>query len=367
MSHRSNQLEDIEIAIQLQRSKFNLDIQLLLPGRGISVLFGPSGCGKTTLLRCVAGLEAQTRGLIRVGEQVWLSSDIGFNLAPHQRSLGYVFQEASLFEHLNVKQNIEFGVKRARHLNAQQVLDDAIDLLGISHLLDRDVSGLSGGERQRIAIVRALATQPQILLLDEPLAALDQSRKHEVFPWLEKLRDELNIPMIYVTHSVDELARLGDYLVVLEQGEVKIHGVLTETMHALSASVTDSHEMGVLVQGVVDFKDEQWHLARIAFPGGVLWVPDDGLKLSATTRLRVLAKDVSLTISQPENTSIQNHICVTISEVVSDEQHPSQLLVRLRAGTGYLIARITQRAWHTLNLNVGQEVWAQIKSVAVVY
>ena len=360
----------IDIRLQLERGAFSLDVAMCLPDRGISVLFGASGSGKTTVLRCLAGLEPQVRGRIAVGDQVWLSSDSHERWPAHQRPLGYVFQEASLFEHLSVRQNIEFGFRRVAHLgthsNARRILDDAVELLGIAHLLSRSIEGLSGGERQRVAIARALATQPSLLLLDEPMAALDQHRKREVFPWLEKLRDELHIPMVYVTHSVDELTRLGDHLVILERGRVKASGPLSETLALLDPTSIEGQDVGVLIDGHVENIEPEWHLAQVQFSGGRLWVRNDGVPVGARVRLRVLARDVSITTQEPHHTSIQNHFQVRIEEARTDS-HPSQMMLRLRVGEVWLSARITQRAWSLLGLRVGLDVWAQVKSVAVVH
>ena len=360
----------IDIRLQLERGAFSLDVAMCLPERGISVLFGASGSGKTTVLRCLAGLEPLVRGRIVIGDQVWLSSDTHERWPAHQRPLGYVFQEASLFEHLNVRQNIEFGFRRVAHLgahsNARRILDDSIELLGIAHLLSRSIEGLSGGERQRVAIARALATEPKLLLLDEPMAALDQHRKREVFPWLERLRDELHIPMVYVTHSIDELTRLGDHLVVMERGRVMASGQVSETLALIDPTSIETQDVGVLIDGQVESIEPEWHLAQVRFSGGHLWVRDDGAPVGAQVRLRVLARDVSLTTEEPHHTSIQNHFQVAIEEAAKDS-HPSQLLVRLRVGAVYLSARITQRAWSQLGLRVGLDVWAQVKSVAVVH
>ena len=358
--------DTLDIELQLARSDFHLDVKMRLPCAGISVLFGPSGSGKTTVLRCVAGLELQAKGLVRLGDVTWQSEQPLCRVPTHQRSLGYVFQEASLFEHLNVRQNIEFGVKRSQRRNGHAASGDVVALLGLSHLLQRSVTQLSGGERQRVAMARALATQPRLLLLDEPLAALDQARKNDVLPWLEKLRDELRIPMLYVTHSVDELSRLGDHLVVLENGHVKASGPVAHTLSALDPLRVATQDVGALLQGPVVAIDHPWHLAKVAIGTGHVWVRDDDFQLGSVLRLRVLAKDVSLAIQEPAGTSIQNCLRAEIQEAMPD-LHPSQVLVRLRVGDAFVLARITQRAWHTLGLHPGQTVWAQAKSVAVVH
>jgi molybdate transport system ATP-binding protein len=359
-------MSQVQVQLKIDRRDFALDVDMTLPAMGISVLLGASGSGKTTVLRCIAGLEPQARGEVRLGDQVWLSSACRVHVPAHRRSLGYVFQEASLFEHLNVRQNIEFGLRRVQRAKASPWLDDAVDLLGIAHLMDRSVEGLSGGERQRVAIARALATRPQVLLLDEPMAALDPGRKRDVFPWLERLRDELRIPMIYVTHSVDELTRLGDHLVVMTQGRVQASGPVTETLLAMESRDAGEQDVGVLLDGHIESLVNDWHLAQVRLSGGSLWVRDDGVPLGARVRLRVLARDVSLATQEPEQTSIQNHFKVTIASV-QDDTHPAQILVKLRWGEDWLQARITRRAWSQLSLQVGQTVWAQVKSVALVH
>ncbi len=371
--HSTQSTQGLDIQLRLQRESFVLDVSLQLPAQGITVLFGASGSGKTTLLRSVAGLEPQARGRVRVGHAVWQSDDAGIHLPTYRRALGYVFQEASLFAHLDVHRNLMFGLQRSAARREQGVLRDAIELLGIGHLLQRPVTELSGGERQRVAIARALATSPQLLLLDEPLAALDPARKHEVMPWLERLRDELQLPMLYVTHSVEEMTRLGDHLVVLEQGRVTRSGPLADTLSSLDTPWVAPQEQGVLLDGVVVERDQPWHLARVAFNGGHLWIRDSGAPVGTPVRLRVLARDVSLATQEPACTSIQNHFEASI-EADQPDAHASQRLVRLRvrapegdpADGSVVLARITQRAWSQLGLAAGQSVWVQVKSVALV-
>ena len=346
------------------REGFRLAVDLALPATGITVLFGASGSGKTTLLRCVAGLERAPQGLVRIGSQVWQDDEARIFLPTWRRPLGYVFQEASLFEHLTVKGNLHFGLKRTGSRDDGQVLDAAIRLLGIDKLLDRLPAGLSGGERQRVAIARALATQPRLLLLDEPLAALDHARKQEILPWLERLRDELSTPMLYVTHSADELARLADHLVVLDQGRVTAEGPAASVLAAISSPVLAGDEIGALLAGRVVERDTRWHLSRVAFDGGSLWLRDSGLPLGHLVRLRVLARDVSMAVEEPRGTSIQNHLPCTIESSAPDV-HPSQVLVRVRVGASTLVARITGRSFDALGLQPGKSAWLQVKSVAL--
>jgi len=358
-------IELIRVRLELPRAAFLLQVDLELPAQGITVLFGASGSGKTSVLRCVAGLERARNAEIRIAGEVWQDDPAGIFLPTWARPLGYVFQEASLFEHLDVLGNLRYGLKRVRSPAAAEALQAAIDLLGIRSLLPRPVDRLSGGERQRVAIARALATQPRLLLMDEPLAALDQARRQEVLPWLERLRDELRIPMLYVTHSADELARLADHLVVLDGGQVRASGPIAEVLSAADAPVVVGDDVGVLLPAAVVERDARWQLVRAGFDGGSLWLRDDGLPEGHRVRLRVLARDVSVTTEAAHATSIQNRLPGHIDSVVAD-RHPSQAIVRIQCGRSILLARVTRRAVAELGLRPGLAVWAQVKSVAVV-
>lgn len=358
-------MSDMIVRLNLPRTDFALQVDLSLPLHGITVLFGASGSGKTSVLRCVAGLEKARDARIAIGEEVWQDDAKGLFVPTHQRAMGYVFQEASLFTHLDVMGNLRYALKRSRSAQSGKSLETAIELLGIAHLLQRQPAQLSGGERQRVAIARALATDPRVLLLDEPMAALDQARKQDILPWLERLRDELHIPMVYVTHSSDELARLADHLVVLDRGKVQAAGPAQAVMTAIEPAVVVGQDAGALLQGQVVAIDAPWHLAQVSFPGGALWVRDSGLKVGQAVRLRVLAQDVSLTTEEPRNTSIQNHLPCVVDAIAADA-HPSQCLIRVRCGESFLLARITRRALAALNLNVASVAWVQVKSVAIV-
>ncbi|MCC2955904.1 molybdenum ABC transporter ATP-binding protein [Massilia sp. IC2-477] len=355
---------DFQVRLALPRADFRLDVDLRLPGSGITVLFGRSGSGKTSVLRGVAGLEASGRARIVVGGETWQDDDAGVFLPTHRRALGYVFQEASLFDHLDVQGNLDYGRKRSRAPGAAAALGEAVELLGIGHLLRRRVGQLSGGERQRVAIARALAATPRLLLLDEPLASLDAARRHEILPWLEKMHAELKIPMLYVTHSVDELARLADYLVVLEGGRVKADGPVEDVLSAIDVPVLEGEEAGALVHGVVAERSAQWQLARIDVDRGSFWLRDGGIPLGQQVRLRIMARDVSLATREPRDTSIQNHFpCVV--ESIAPDSHPSQVLVRVRCGQTALLARVTRRALFELGLAAGSPAWVQVKSAAL--
>ncbi|MDD5405077.1 MAG: molybdenum ABC transporter ATP-binding protein [Sulfuricella sp.] len=342
---------------------FKLDVDLTMPDRGLTALFGHSGSGKTTLLRCLAGLERAPDGYLAVGGEVW--QDGPLFVPTHKRPLGYVFQEASLFPHLSVRRNLEYGLKRVSAVVRKVSLDQAIALLGIGHLLERMPERLSGGERQRVAIARALALSPSILLMDEPLAALDLARKQEILPYLDRLHDELEIPVIYVTHSPDEVARLADHIVVMEAGRALANGPLVETLARLDLPFNLGEDAGVVLDGVLAQRDEIWHLARVDFPGGSLWVREHGVPLGHHVRVRILARDVSLALAHVDHTSIQNLLPGTV-EAIGEDSHPALALVRVRVGESALVARLTRRSVAALGFSPGRPVWAQVKSVALI-
>lgn len=343
-------------------SRFSLEVDLKLPGRGVTALFGHSGSGKTTLLRCIAGLD-RASGALTVNGETWQNDRIF--LPTHKRPLGYVFQEASLFAHLNVLGNLKYGLKRTTGNGADISLDQAIALLGIGHLLERKPPRLSGGERQRVAIARALAVNPRILLMDEPLAALDLDRKREILPFLERLHDELEIPILYVTHAYDEVARLADHLVILSNGKVAASGSLSETSARLDLPVRLDEEAGVVFKATITARDRKWQLALAEFPGGGLWTRDMGFEPGDSVRLQVLARDVSLALEPGGPSSILNLLEGVVCEL-GDGEHPAIKLARVQIGETPLLCRLTARSVHNLKLEPGTQVWAQIKSAAII-
>lgn len=355
------------LQLSLSREDFTLNIDQHLPAQGITVLFGPSGSGKTTVLRCVAGLENAT-GFISLGDETWQDSANNLFRPTWQRELGYVFQEASLFEHLDVRENLHFGMRRSKsNLEAGQThdLDAAIELLGISHLLARSVASLSGGERQRVAIARALATRPKLLLLDEPLASLDMARRKEVLPWLERLHRELRIPILYVTHSMDELVRLADHVVLLDRGTVLGSGPFSQAMSSQEVALSIGDEAGIVTAGEVAEMDVQDQTVGVHFGDCHIWVPEQSVVLGQKVRLRILARDVSLSLTAHDDTTIQNRLRGEIESIGSDV-YPSQALVRVRCGRELIMSRVPRQSITKLGLAVGSSVWCQIKSVSLV-
>ncbi len=354
----------IEARFAVDYAGFRLDVDLRLPGRGVTALFGHSGSGKTTLLRCVAGLEPAARGRLVVNGECWQDDARGIQVPTHRRALGYVFQEASLFPHLSVRRNLEFGLRRIPAAARRVQLEHAVALLGIEALLERMPDRLSGGERQRVGMARALLTSPRILLMDEPLAALDHRRKQEILPYLERLHDELDIPVLYVSHSPDEVVRLADHVVMLGEGKVMAAGELHATMARLDLPTAFTEDAGVVIDGTVAAHDDHYHLTRLDFPGGAVWVQRQAVELGRRLRFRIHARDVSLADHKVEGTSIVNLIAVTVKEVVGADS-PAHVLVGLDAGGTALIARITRRSSAQLGLRPGLRMWAQIKSVAL--
>lgn len=354
-------MEHIKARFQLDWPGFALDVDLDLPARGVTAIFGHSGSGKTTLLRCIAGLERARQGHLAFRSQIW--QDDKTWVPTYKRSLGYVFQEASLFPHLNVLKNLKFGMDRTKSEKTVS-LDQAIELLGIGHLLARKPDRLSGGERQRVGIARALAVSPQILLMDEPLAALDLKRKQEILPYLERLHDELDIPVLYVSHSPDEVARLADHLVAMENGKVVANGPLGETLARLDLPIHLGEDAGVVLDAVVGERDAQWHLARTDFAGGSLWARDPGLPVGRRVRVRVLARDVSLSNQHQSDTSILNLLPGKV-DAIADDEHPGLALVRVKVGESMLVSRLTKRSAANLEIAIGKPIWVQVKSVAL--
>jgi molybdate transport system ATP-binding protein len=358
----------IDLQLRLPRAGFTLDVSLGLPERGVTALFGPSGCGKTSVLRALAGLE-RAAGRVALGDAVWQDDSCRIFLPTHRRPLAYVIQEAALFPHLSVQGNLDYGLRRTPVAQRRIALDQAVELLGIAPLLGRRSTALSGGERQRVAIARALVTSPQLLLMDEPLAALDAARKAEILPYLEGLNAALAIPIVYVSHAIAEVARLADHLVLLDQGRVVAQGPLAEVLARIDLPQSLGEDAGVVLDGVVGERDASWHLARLDVDGPScgLWVRDAGLAVGRRVRLRVLARDVSLTRAPQTGTSIANQLRGAV-EAIADDRHPGLALVRVRVGpkgTVPLVARLTRRSAHALGLSPGMPVWAQVKTVAL--
>ena len=334
----------IHLRHKLIKGEFTLDVDIEIPDSGITGVFGESGSGKTTLLRCVAGLE-RTEG--------------GASMPAHKRSVGYVFQNPGLFPHLTVRGNIEYGAKRAK---AHRVdFRSIVDMLGIAEMLDRKPASLSGGEAQRVAIAAALNRSPDLVLMDEPLASLDRKRKDELLPYFDRLHDELSIPVIYVSHDIEEVSRLCDHLVLLDDGDVAASGDLFAVVSRVDVPMLYGRNSGVVLWATaVDHEDG---LTKFDFGDGDIWVPGQFEIGKNPLRLRIAASDVSVARERPEQTTILNVLSATVEEIHVVDQ--ATALVRLGVGNQNVLAQVTRRSVKRLELKHGDHVFAQVKSVTV--
>ncbi len=346
---------------------FALDASFSVPAAGITGLFGPSGCGKSTVLRCLAGLQHLPGSLCEVDGDVW--QDATTFLKPHQRPIGYVFQEASLFQHLSVQDNLMYGAPKrgAGPLPGDIAFDEVIELLGLARLLPRAPRNLSGGERQRVAIGRALLSQPKLLLMDEPLSALDRLTKDEILPFLERLHARLALPVIYVSHDIAEIERLADHLILMRSGRVIGVGPLTELQSNPALPLATARDAAVNVEAIAEAYDPAYGLLTLRLDGGRLLVPSSPMTAGERRRIRIAAGDVSLSRAAPRDTSILNTLSVRI--VSNSPVGPNEVLVVLALGPDgsgvRLLARVTRRSWDQLQLAEGLDVFAQVKGVAL--
>ena len=353
----------IEVSFGLsQPGGFELDVRFDAPGRGVTALFGRSGSGKTTVLRCIAGLQ-KAYGSFQINGDLW--QDSPFWLPTHQRPIGYVFQEASLFPHMSVMKNLTYSMRASGTTKSEIPFDDVVELLGISEMLKRRPSGLSGGERQRVAIARALLSNPRLLLMDEPLSALDHGAKQAILPYLERLHNELDIPAIYVSHDPNEVAQLAERMVFLENGTVKASGPVNKMMTSLDLPISGYDNVSALLEGKVSAHDDTFHLTYLNCSGNRITIPREDMPIGEHARIQVHAKDVSLALSTHHDTSISNILPALIIDLKDADK--AQMLVRLQLEDGQtLLARITKKSALSMSLREQMLVYAQIKGVALI-
>lgn len=341
---------------------FRLNVALRFPARGVTALFGPSGSGKTTILRCVAGLQ-RLPGRLLVGGETWQDDARGVFRRPHRRRLGYVFQEASLFPHLSVRGNLLYGARRAGGAPGLSFAA-AVEMLRLAPLLDRSPAALSGGERQRVAVGRALLSQPRLLLLDEPLSALDQGAREEIIACFEVLHRELSIPTLYVSHDLAEVARLSDHLAVLSAGALLAAGPVREILERLDLHpAAQRFEAGVVLDAQVASHDTRYHLSRLRLRRQTITVPLIDAPVGGQVRLRVRARDVALATRRPRAISIRNVLAGTVA-ALREQPDTAYAEALVEVGGGRLRARITREAAADLGLRIGRPVYALIKSVS---
>ena len=352
----------LDIRIRKRLQDFELDVAIA-SGVPLMAVFGRSGSGKTTLINCVAGIATPDSGRIAINGHVLFDSDAGIHLRPEQRRIGYVFQDALLFPHLSVERNLFYGVRVSMNENkidAQQV----IDLLGIRHLLSRRPATLSGGEKQRVAIGRALLSNPHVLLMDEPLASLDGERRHEILSYIEGLRDQLRIPVIFVSHSISEVSRLADEVILLSEGKVLASGTTQEVMSRIDLFPhTGRHESGAIIETRVRSHDDVYELTTLDFEGGSLTMSRIDAHPGDHLRIRIRARDVMLATRRPDNISTVNVLQGQVEQLIEDAG--AMVEVRVRVGSTHLVARITRRAMHALELGPGKPVYAMVKAAAI--
>jgi len=360
MSEISPSVIDINVAKRI--GNFELDVQFSSE-HGITALFGRSGSGKTSLVNLLAGLSIPDRGRITVAGRELFNSTDGVNLTPQKRRVGYVFQEGRLFPHMTVRQNLRYGLRFVPSAEKRQDFSHVVDLLALDRFLDRQPGSLSGGEKQRVAIGRALLTDPRLLLMDEPLASLDAGHKGEILPYIEGLRDEFQIPIVYVSHSLDEVIRLADTMVLLDQGKNRASGTVEDIMSRLDLRpLTGRHEAGAVLPVTVVGGEPEFGLTVLSCPAGTLTVPELEAPLGSSFRLRVRARDVSLSLDRPKNTSVLNVFEGTVSEILGEDGPQAEVLVDVGVP---LIARVTRKSIATLELAPGKRVYAMVKAAAI--
>ena len=344
---------------------FSLAVDAEFPSTGITAILGESGCGKTTLLRCISGLEnagISLEGHISVNGEFWQKDG---KLTPaHKREVGVVFQDTRLFEHLNVKGNLDFAIKRSHHLVSDDFYQGVISVLNIQHLLANDTAMLSGGEKQRVAIARALLIQPKLLLMDEPLASLDSAHKNEILPYFSDIQKAFDIPIIYVSHSIDEVSQLADYLIVMDKGTVVTHGTISSVFASKHLPSLYLNKTSSLFSVTVIKRHLDWHLIEAQTKALTLLLEDQGHQVNDSIRVRINANDVSISKQATHNSSILNRIAATITSI-DETPNSAKALVSADVEGIEMVARITKKSISDLALAPSQQVWLQIKSVAI--
>ncbi|OWV66945.1 molybdenum ABC transporter ATP-binding protein [Rhizobium sp. R339] len=330
--------------------------------RGVTALFGRSGSGKTSLIRIIAGLARPDEGRVVLDGEALTETAGGIFVPKHCRRFGYVFQEARLFPHLSVRANLFYGRWFAPQAAGRESFDRIVDLLGIEALLERSPAKLSGGEKQRVAIGRALLSSPRLLLMDEPLAALDEARKAEILPYLERLRDETEIPIVYVSHAIAEVARLANQVVLMRDGRVEATGPALDILSRPSAA-SDRKEAGALLEGIVESFDAGHHLSIVALKSCRLHIPGAALAPGRPVRIRIPARDVMLATARPEGLSALNILEGRIEEM--SPQNDGTVEIRIDCGGDAILSRITALSCERLDLRPGKTVFAVVKTVAL--
>jgi molybdate transport system ATP-binding protein len=354
----------LSVQLKKRRGDFTLDLAFEAPASGLVALFGRSGCGKSTALHLIAGLLSPDAGRIELGGHTLYDAARGIDVPAERRGIGYVFQDARLFPHLDVLANLRYGAKRAGDAPRGIDFDEVIELLGLQALLGRRVHQLSGGERQRVAFGRALLRQPRLMLLDEPLAALDAARREELLPYLERLRDRLAVPIVYVSHQFEEVLRLATHVVLLEGGAVRAQGdVASVSRRTELRAIVGPELVGAVVEGRVEGIDAGTGLAELTVAAGRMHVEADGLEPGQVIRIQLLARDLILAIEPPRGLSVRNRLAGTIVSLTPDD--PRSQLLEIDIGGAIVLVRVTEAACAELRLAVGGSVWVLVKAASL--
>ena len=353
---------------KLMFDEFTLNIDIETSIGGFTVLFGPSGSGKSSFLRCISGLERSPGGFLKVGDEIWQDDKRGIFLKANKRKIGYVFQEMRLFPHLNVKRNLCYGLKRSTQKNSDTLFDQIVEILGLGSLLNRHTGHLSGGEKQRVALGRALLTRPRLLLMDEPLAALDTTRKQEILPYFQRMQSELNVPVFYVTHSLNEMLQLVDTMLVMDQGKIIASGPVEEVFSHLEFVRHLGHSLvGTILDATVIKQDEEFQLTVLNLKTHTLYVPRRDIPPGNRLRIHIRAEDVTLAVAPIENqTSVLNVLSARVIEIHASAEDSCKVDVKLDIGCP-LLASITRKSLSQLGLQSGQKVYAHIKAIRMAH
>jgi molybdate transport system ATP-binding protein len=355
---------NVSVSLRHRFGKFSLEAAFEIAAGGVTALFGPSGAGKSSIVGAIAGLLRPEHGSIAIDGRTLLDTQAGIFVPPHGRRIGVVFQDARLFPHMSVEDNLRFGWRRAEIRAGDQEVERVVALLGLETLRTRRPAKLSGGERGRVALARALLSSPQMLLLDEPLAALDAARKAEILPYIERLRDEARMPILYVSHSLDEVTRLADRVILLKDGHVAAQGSVFDLLGDLEfAGALGNDPYGAVFDARVCAHGDADGLSELSFAGGRLIVARVDQPVGARLRVRVRAEDVMLARAEPHAISANNVLPATVSAIQRHADHHAD--VQLACGEAKLVARITRASLARLELAVGVPVYAIIKSVTV--
>lgn len=358
-------IDSLEAKFKVDYPEFNLDVELTLPARGVTVVFGPSGSGKTTLLRCLSGLEKAPSGYMKIADQVWQDEETFIPI--QERKIGLVFQESRLFPHLSIQDNLLYGYQRTQPADRNLQLDEVAQVLNLEALLKRRPEKLSGGERQRVAIGRALLTSPKLLLMDEPLASLDMQLKAEIIPFIKRIENKFKTPIVYVTHSINEVLQLVDTMVILKSGKVENIGSVEEVFSDVqSREAIGDEQLGAVLETLVLEHDEEFGLTRLDFMGQVLHVPRQNMSVGQNLRVHIHSRDVSLSTESPSGaTSVLNILRAKVEKVGVIDLKGYSVDIELDAGRP-ILATITRKSLANLNLQPGQAIYAHIKAIKMV-